>query len=146
MKAGPADIPQVISAATTYTDTSFEGKDALHGGTNDSRYTTSKNSWDPKIDDGTYFWRRWETQTPSANVLNAQNNPTYHEPRQGGLGNCYIIASAAGVAEFPDLIKETILTESKNNAGVYGFKLYVRGIPWVVSIDDKLLYRNSGSP
>ena len=42
--------------------------------------------------------------------MNEFGNPSYHEPRQGGLGNCYIIASAAGIAEFPDLIKKTVLT------------------------------------
>ena len=92
---------------------------------------------------GNYYWKRWETHLPNADVLNLEGQATYHEPVQGGVGNCYIIASAAGVAEFPDLIKKTVLTQTKNDAGIYAFRIYIRGIPWVVSIDSNFLFKGS---
>ena len=43
------------------------------------------------------------------------------------------------MAEFPDMIKDLfILGDQLNDNGIYGIKFYVRGKPWVVSIDDLL--------
>jgi hypothetical protein len=44
------------------------------------------------------------------------------------------------VAEFPNMIKNTFLTKSLNDAGIIGVKLYIRGKPWVITIDDEFLY------
>lgn len=43
LKAGPANIPAIIAAGNQYTDTSFEGEEALYGGSDDTRYTDYKN-------------------------------------------------------------------------------------------------------
>jgi hypothetical protein len=47
------------------------------------------------------------------------------------------LASISALAEFPDLITDLfILGDTLNDNGIYGIKFYVRGKPWVVSIDD----------
>lgn len=46
----------------------------------------------------------------------------------------------ASLAEFPDQLKEVFLTQEKNNAGIYAFKFYIRGKPWVVEVDSTLLF------
>ena len=51
------------------------------------------------------------------------------------------MASSAGIGEWPELIKEIFLTKTKNAAGIHGVKLYIRGKPWVISIDDYLLFK-----
>jgi len=66
---------------------------------------------------------------------------SYTQARQGGAGTCYIMATMAASAEFPDLIKNIFITPTKNSAGIIGLRLYIRGRPWVVSIDDYLLFR-----
>jgi len=43
------------------------------------------------------------------------------------------------LAEFPNLVKSTFITQDTNNAGVYAVKFYVRGKPWVVTVDDYIL-------
>jgi hypothetical protein len=48
----------------------------------------------------------------------------------------------ASVAEFPALIKNIILTPTKNNVSIYGVLLNIRGKPWVVAVDDFLLMYN----
>jgi hypothetical protein len=48
----------------------------------------------------------------------------------------------ASVAEFPALIKNIFLTQTKNNASVYGVLLNIRGKPWVVAVDDYILMYN----
>jgi hypothetical protein len=49
------------------------------------------------------------------------------------------MASLAGIAEFPFLLKSAILTHSKNNASVYAVRFYIRGKPWIIAVDDYLL-------
>jgi hypothetical protein len=48
----------------------------------------------------------------------------------------------ASAAEFPFLIKNALLTQTKNLASIYGFKFWIRGKPWVVAIDDYLYMYN----
>ena len=72
--------------------------------------------------------------------------PTYQQSIKGGLESCSILASAAGIAEFPELIRESVLVSTKNSEGIYAFKIYIRGIPWVVSIDSNLAFKNPTNP
>lgn len=46
----------------------------------------------------------------------------------------------AGAAEFPELIRDAFITETDNNAGIYGVTFFIRGKPWVVDVDDFLLF------
>lgn len=48
------------------------------------------------------------------------------------------------LSEFPGLVQDIFLTKEKNNAGIYALRFYVRGKPWVVTVDDAVLteYRN----
>lgn len=68
------------------------------------------------------------------------NNPTWHDIMQGSAGTCYIEASLAAIAEFPDLVKNVFITKEKNEAGVYAFRFFVRGKPWIVTVDDYFLF------
>jgi len=63
---------------------------------------------------------------------------------QGGIGNCYAIASAAAVAEEPDRIRDIFLTQKTNKAGILALTFYIRGKPWVITIDDELLFHYPG--
>ena len=74
---------------------------------------------------------------------------SYNEPNQGGAGTCYFISAIAAAAEFPELITDMFLTGKldthtggDNGQGLYGIRFYIRGKPWVVSIDDKLAFKN----
>ena len=52
-----------------------------------------------------------------------------------------MIASMSMVAsKRPDLIKKAFLEQEKNKAGIYTVKLYIRGRPTLISIDDKILF------
>ena len=53
------------------------------------------------------------------------------------------MASIASLAEFPSQIKDVFLTTKMNKAGIYAVKFYIRGKPWVVEVDDKMLFRKS---
>ena len=48
----------------------------------------------------------------------------------------------ASCAEFTFLIKNALLTQTKNNASIYAVNFYVRGRPWTIAVDDYLLMYN----
>ena len=52
----------------------------------------------------------------------------------------------SAVSERSELIREVFLTPTKNDAGINAFRLYIRGKPWVVVIDDKLVVYTDQSP
>jgi len=53
------------------------------------------------------------------------------------------MAPAASLGEWPSLIRNTFLTQTKNNAGITGVKLFMRGKPYVISVDDNLAFFNT---
>jgi len=50
------------------------------------------------------------------------------------------MAAISALAEYPERIKDIFLTQEKNKAGIYAVKFYIRGKPWIVEVDDKLLF------
>jgi hypothetical protein len=44
------------------------------------------------------------------------------------------------------LIKDCFLTTTSNSAGLIGIRFFIRGKPWVVTIDDTFLYQFPSSP
>lgn len=49
------------------------------------------------------------------------------------------------LAEFPDMVKATFINEAKNDEGIYNVKFYIRGKPWVVTVDDSMLFYGDSS-
>ena len=69
-------------------------------------------------------------------------DPKLTDAIQGEGGTCYIMASLASLAEFPSKIKDLFLTQEVNTAGIYGVTFYIRGKPWVVDVDDHMLFKS----
>jgi len=46
----------------------------------------------------------------------------------------------SALAEWPDLVRNIFLTVNKNTAGIFGAIIFIRGKPWVISVDDSLLF------
>jgi len=67
---------------------------------------------------------------------------SFHDPMQGSLGDCWIIASSSVVAQDPVRIKKIFEVESLNYAGVYAVNLHLMGIPVTITIDDYLPFKN----
>jgi hypothetical protein len=65
--------------------------------------------------------------------------PSWDDVNQGYSGTCYILAAMAGLAEWPDLVNNVFRTQEVNDEGIYAFQFYIRGKPWLVTIDDKVL-------
>lgn len=46
----------------------------------------------------------------------------------------------ASLAEFPKLVKGTFVNDEVNEEGIYNVQFFIRGKPWVVTIDDRLAF------
>ena len=60
---------------------------------------------------------------------------TPQDVMQGGLGDCWMLASLTAVAEYPYAIKHMFPIQ-KNNKGFYIVNLYTLGVPHSIIIDD----------
>lgn len=125
MKKGPANIPIEIEAAvassTKYSDSSFSP------------------------DDRSLSYKRWtEVSGFKSNTIFDQETVHFSEANQGSLGNCYFINSIAAAAEYPNLITDMFVTGmNENDAGIYGIRFFIRGKPWIVTIDNKMPFKYS---
>jgi hypothetical protein len=95
---------------------------------------------DDTIEDGTCYYDRWLTVWPSINLFDADGSISWTEVNQGGAGTCYVKAAMAAVAPFPELIEDMFVDTSTNSEGIYNVKFYIRGKPWVVTVDDYMLF------
>jgi hypothetical protein len=54
--------------------------------------------------------------------------------------------ASSALGEWPDLVREAFLTKEKNDAGIMAVRLYIKGKPWVVTIDDYHLFYGGNQP
>ena len=91
---------------------------------------------------GILVFRRWREAMPDINLFNSNGTIDFTDSNQGQLGTCAIKAAMGSIAEFPDMVRSTFLNEETNDEGIYNIRFFIRGKPWVVSIDDYLVYAN----
>ena len=56
------------------------------------------------------------------------------------------MAAASALGEWPSLVKSVFLTQNKNKAGIFALKVFIRGKPYVISVDDNIMFSRYGSP
>jgi len=61
------------------------------------------------------------------------------------LGNCYFIAGLVAFAEDRDRLDKVFVIKEANNAGIYAFNLYLRGKPIIVTIDDRIAFKQGAT-
>jgi hypothetical protein len=71
------------------------------------------------------------------------NANDWQDVKQGSANNCWIFSSFGSISEKIDYIKRAFLVDELNEVGIYAFKFYILGKPWIVSIDDYLPYVQS---
>ena len=54
------------------------------------------------------------------------------------------MAAMGSIAEFYDISKQVFLTKTVNDVGIYAIRFYIRGKPWIVTIDDEMLVNDIG--
>ena len=60
---------------------------------------------------------------------------------QGNIGDCYFISVMKTVSTNIQNIKNVLVDNTeKNDAGIYQVRWYIRGKPWIVTVDDQISY------
>ena len=83
-------------------------------------------------------WKRLGEAYPDSTLFG--DGPTWTDVEQGYAGTCYILASMGSLTEFPSLIKDVFITDTTNDAGIYALRFFIRGKPWIITIDDEMLF------
>ena len=52
------------------------------------------------------------------------------------------MSSAYSISEYDTLLRKVFVTKATNKAGIYVFRVYILGVPSIVSIDDKVPTKN----
>ena len=52
------------------------------------------------------------------------------------------MASLSALGKKPEAVKNLFITKEVNKVGLYTLKLYIRGKPWLITIDDSLQFEN----
>ena len=140
---GPVNISEVIQAGFNgtnikYFDRTFEGRSSIYW----EEYAPGDVIYDfeTNLDSGYYYFERWPKVFSHLDIFHAGYDPAYDDANQGPLGNCYFVSAMSSIAEYPELIKNAFLTQEKNEAGIIGLRFYIRGKPWYLDIDDRLLF------
>jgi calpain-15 len=84
-----------------------------------------------------YSWKQAEQLFPSPDKLCVFDSSIVPDDiLQGDLGDCYLLAAVAAIAEYPERIKKIIPSKTINNAGIYCVQICVTGIWEQVMVDD----------
>jgi hypothetical protein len=147
LKEGPAVWSTVINEGVTYTDTSFEKRNMLYSWPSDDWIYSFKFQYD-------IFWGNAKFdrlgEAYSSNTMWGANGIDFMDPSLGrhesNYRNSYILAAMGAIAEFPDIVKDVFLTKEVNDEGIYAVKLFIRGKPWILTVDDTILRFKGGTP
>ena len=97
------------------------------------------------VNSGYYIFRDWTTYFESTtDLFYANGTISFNQINTCSSRDCYFTASAAAVAEWPSLVKSIFLTQNKNSAGIFAVKVFIRGKPYVISLDDNLMFTKNG--
>jgi len=77
----------------------------------------------------TVTWTRASNAFDSSYSMWGNEGIFPRDMKQGAIGNCWYIAAAAALAEFPDRLDEVVVNESLSPAGIYAFNMYAVGVP-----------------
>jgi len=86
---------------------------------------------------GDINWTRLTEEYPDNTLFGT--SPSWSDTVQGGLGNCYMFAGLGALAEFPELLDNIFLNDI-NDSGIYALKFYIRGKPWIITVDDETIH------
>jgi hypothetical protein len=136
MEAGPAD-PANYSSTEKFKDMSFYEYGQLWW---DGYIQGEGKLWEFYLKYNYYNFTRFPEIFPNHPLFDTQG-PHFNDIKQGGAGTCYILASLGAIAEFPYLVYDAFQSgRTISESGLYNLKFYIRGKPWIVSVDDYMLF------
>jgi len=142
MGNGPTDwTDRTYTSANPYVDTDFNGISSIYW--SDFSTSTSAYTYNSLIDQG-YSFPSWSRTFPSSAIWTA-GSVDFNDIAQGSIGTCYILASMSALGEWEEKIKDIFLGLNRQSSGIVPIKFYIRGKPWVLTVDEQLFTSNRGS-
>ena len=89
-------------------------------------------------------WARPSEMQSSDPVLFANNETRPSAGQQGQLGDCWLLAAASALAEFPDRVKKIFVNTEYSNSGIFQTKFWIGGEQIKVTVDDRLPTNRQG--
>lgn len=73
---------------------------------------------------------------PDASIYGDQLSDNFNDIKQGALGDCYYLAGISALAENAYRLDQAIETDTINAAGIFTMRVYMKGVPAAISVDD----------
>ena len=132
-KNSNVDFMQILSGSSKFTDSTFPTSDALYwydmGNEKSKEMSRIRN----------VEWKRASEVFDDSYTLWGTNGITPHDIEQGSIGNCWYLAAAAALAEYPERLDRVVENGNDlNDPGIYAFHFYALGVPYTQIIDDYL--------
>ena len=123
---------------TSWTDTAFTGDDRIYW----SDYRPA--NWDDDLSGDVYKieWKRIKDVFSSGYSLWGSEDISFADPKQGEIGDCWMIAASSVTAQDPNRIRDLFEIEYLNSAGIYAVNMFVMGVPVTVTVDDYLPFHD----
>lgn len=77
-------------------------------------------------------------QSSTVSLYGSTGRPTPGGINQGGLGDCWFLASASSLAEYPERIERIFTNTKASPEGIYEVTLYDNGVPMKEVVDDRI--------
>ena len=97
------------------------------------------------FDEKKIVWKRAYDAFPSKTLFG--DGISVNDVNQGNIGNCWFLAAASALAEYPGRMEKVFLNHDTalNSQGIYAVNLYTLGVPHTVVIDDYLPLTSQGN-
>eukprot|EP00347_Sterkiella_histriomuscorum_P020566 403337314 len=133
-KSSNIDYNSIIGSGKQFTDTEFSfANDAVYWPQYNQNY--AKELWYDK-----YEVFRAREKLPTATLWGNQSMPGPNDIEQGYIGDCYLMAGCAAIAENGDRVKKIFVTQTYNKEGIIVVKPTILGNNKEVVVDDYLAF------
>jgi hypothetical protein len=109
----------------------------------DNLTTPDYSTFSANINSGAFIFRDWTNYLSSSTDLFYANGTISFSPIL--IDNIFDV-SLSFIAEYPSVVRKVFLTQNKNKAGIFALRLFIRGKPYVISVDDNIMFSKSGTP
>ena len=130
-------------STNSFTDSTFATNDAVYW-QDDGSYVLSSGVVD-HYNDGRIEWVRPSSPNflGSDYTLFGSDGVTMADVSQGSIGNCWWMAAAIALAEYPGRVEEVFLNRGKSDAGIYAVQFWALNVPITITVDDLLPIRDN---
>lgn len=75
---------------------------------------------------------------PSNSLFGANGIDVMDTAQSQYLGDCYFIAGIVAYSQKTESFSKTFIIQEVNESGILAFNVYIRGMPFVLTIDDQI--------